>query len=138
MEEVGEVEGPDEDEEEEEEDQDSDEQESDSANVSLPTATPPTITEPSNTETSPTDLAESDPTDVSSSSSSRSDSPASLAKGTAGLNIKETASNDVKKLQQRQKRMYHSKKSTRRAGRAHGSKAKQDVRYIMAPSAGWD
>lgn len=130
MEEVGEVEGPDEDEEEEEEDQDSDEQESDSANVSLPTATPPTITEPSNTETSPTD--------VSSSSSSRSDSPASLAKGTAGLNIKETASNDVKKLQQRQKRMYHSKKSTRRAGRAHGSKAKQDVRYIMAPSAGWD
>ncbi|KAH8835887.1 RIO1 family-domain-containing protein [Flagelloscypha sp. PMI_526] len=52
--------------------------------------------------------------------------------------IRSTAKQHVQKMHERQKRKYHSKKSTQRAGRAHGSKAKQDVRYKMESSAGWD
>jgi RIO kinase 2 len=51
-------------------------------------------------------------------------------------NIKSIVSSDLTKKRAQQQRKYHSKRSTRHAGRAHGSKAKQDKRVKLADHAG--
>ncbi|KAJ8084081.1 Serine/threonine-protein kinase rio2 [Marasmius tenuissimus] len=51
-------------------------------------------------------------------------------------NIKDVVSNSLEKSRAQQQRKYHSKRSTRRAGRPQGSKAKQDNRVKL--DAGWD
>lgn len=57
----------------------------------------------------------------------------------ANNNVKDIVSSDLTKTRARQKRKYHSKKSTRRTGRAQGSKAKQDSRIAVNGRGGfWD
>ena len=51
-------------------------------------------------------------------------------------NIKSIVSSDLTKKRAQQQRKYHSKRSTRHAGRAQGSKAKQDKRVKLAEHAG--
>ena len=50
--------------------------------------------------------------------------------------IKSIVSSDLTKKRAQQQRKYHSKRSTRQAGRAQGSKAKQDKRVKLADHAG--
>lgn len=50
--------------------------------------------------------------------------------------IKSIVSSDLTKKRAQQQRKYHSKRSTRHAGRAQGSKAKQDKRVKLADHAG--
>lgn len=72
---------------------------------------------------------------------SRSNSPDSMNEISRRLNrieVRNTVNDETKKSQMRQKRKYHSKKSTTRAGRPQGSKAKQDVRAKIDGGSGWD
>ncbi|KAJ7706105.1 RIO1 family-domain-containing protein [Mycena rosella] len=72
---------------------------------------------------------------------SRTGSPISLEKSVASLalnGIKEIVSADLTKARSQQQRKYHSKRNTRRAGRAQGSKAKQDTRVKLDTSGVWD
>jgi len=72
---------------------------------------------------------------------SRSVSPASLEKMAAALNlhgVKHIVSSDLSKVRARQQYRYHSKRSTRRAGRPQGSKAKQDTRVKVDKTGVWD
>jgi len=64
----------------------------------------------------------------------RSVSPA----GTTTTGIRDLVSSDLTKARASQHRKYHSKRSTRRAGRPHGSKAKQDTRVKLDHSGVWD
>jgi RIO kinase 2 len=50
-------------------------------------------------------------------------------------NIKSIVSSDLTKKRAQQQRKYHSKRSTRHAGRAQGSKAKQDKRVKLVDHA---
>jgi RIO kinase 2 len=50
--------------------------------------------------------------------------------------IKSIVSSDLTKKRAQQQRKYHSKRSTRHAGRAQGSKVKQDKRVKLADHAG--
>jgi RIO kinase 2 len=50
--------------------------------------------------------------------------------------VKTKVANEIGKTRARQQKKYHSKKSTGRAGRAKGSKAKQDTRVHM-DGGGW-
>lgn len=50
--------------------------------------------------------------------------------------IKSIVSSDLTKKRAQQQRKYHSKRSTRHAGRAQGSKAKQDKKVKLADHAG--
>ncbi|KAF9069106.1 RIO1 family-domain-containing protein [Rhodocollybia butyracea] len=50
--------------------------------------------------------------------------------------IKEIVKSNLEKTRARQQRKYHSKRSTRRAGRPQGSKAKQDTRVQL--DSAWD
>jgi len=50
--------------------------------------------------------------------------------------IKSIVSSDLMKKRAQQQRKYHSKRSTRHAGRAQGSKAKQDKRVKLTDHAG--
>ena len=52
--------------------------------------------------------------------------------------IRDLVSSDLTKTRASQHRKYHSKRSTRRAGRPHGSKAKQDTRVKLDHSGVWD
>ncbi|KAF5374772.1 hypothetical protein D9758_000215 [Tetrapyrgos nigripes] len=61
----------------------------------------------------------------------RGEAPVSSSK-----NIKEIVTSNYEKTRAREKKKYHSKRSTRRAGRPHGSKAKQDTRVKL--ESGWD
>ena len=72
---------------------------------------------------------------------SRSLSPDAIDKMTARMeqmDVKDIAAAEVKRQRERQHRKYHSKPSTRRAGRPKGSKAKQDTRVKMDYGGGWD
>ncbi|KAL1670632.1 RIO1 family-domain-containing protein [Schizophyllum commune] len=72
---------------------------------------------------------------------SRSLSPDAIDKMTARMeqmDLKDIAAAEVKRQRERQHRKYHSKPSTRRAGRPKGSKAKQDTRVKMDYGGGWD
>jgi RIO kinase 2 len=51
--------------------------------------------------------------------------------------VKEVVSSDRAKSRARQERKYHSKKSSRRAGRPQGSKAKQDIRVKPDSTGFW-
>ena len=51
--------------------------------------------------------------------------------------IKAIVAADITKMRSQQQRKYHSKRSTRAAGRAHGSKAKQDTRVKLADYGGF-
>ncbi len=93
-----------------------------------------------------------DPSDISDISASRpvsrspprsrSISPDSLAKMTEALslqqNVKGIVSSNLAKTRAQKHRKYHSKRSVHKAGRAHGSKAKQDARIKLDTNAGWD
>jgi len=50
--------------------------------------------------------------------------------------IKSKVASDISKKRSQQQRKYHSKRSTRSAGRAHGSKAKQDTRVKSSDHGG--
>ncbi|KAK7463649.1 Serine/threonine-protein kinase rio2 [Stygiomarasmius scandens] len=67
---------------------------------------------------------------------SRSFSPARGDTPAASKNIKEIVSTNLEKSRARDKKKYHSKRSTRRAGRPQGSKAKQDNRIKL--DSGWE
>jgi len=54
-----------------------------------------------------------------------------------GVDIKSKVASDISKQRAQQKRKYHSKRSTRNAGRSQGSKAKQDTRVRMADHGGF-
>ncbi|KAJ7837539.1 RIO1 family-domain-containing protein [Mycena olivaceomarginata] len=72
---------------------------------------------------------------------SRAGSPISLEKSVASLaldNVKERVSAEVTKTRAQQLRKFHSKRNTRRAGRAQGSKAKQDTRVKLDKSGVWE
>ncbi|KAJ7103462.1 RIO1 family-domain-containing protein [Mycena belliarum] len=72
---------------------------------------------------------------------SRTGSPMPSEKPAALLpsnGIKEIVSADLTKARSQQQRKHHSKRSTRRAGRSQGSKAKQDTRVKMDTSGFWD
>ncbi|KAF7347774.1 Tudor domain-containing protein [Mycena venus] len=72
---------------------------------------------------------------------SRADSPISLEKSVASLtldNVKERVAAEVTKTRAQQKRKFHSKRNTRRAGRSQGSKAKQDTRVKVDNSGVWE
>lgn len=58
-------------------------------------------------------------------------------KGTRN-DLKSIVSADIHKKRAQQQRKYHSKRSTRNAGRPQGSKAKQDKRVKLSEHAGWD
>ncbi|KAJ4489323.1 atypical/RIO/RIO2 protein kinase [Lentinula edodes] len=64
---------------------------------------------------------------------SRSNSPAA---DHSARNVKDIVKSNLDKSRARQQRKYHSKRSTRRAGRAQGSKAKQDTRVKLDST--WD
>jgi len=49
--------------------------------------------------------------------------------------VKDIVSSDILKKQAQQQRKYHSKRSVRNAGRAKGSKAKQDTRIKVDKNA---
>lgn len=51
--------------------------------------------------------------------------------------IKDIVASDITKKRAQQQRKYHSKRSTRHAGRAHGSKAKQDTRVKLSDHGGF-
>ncbi|KAF8633666.1 hypothetical protein AX15_001315 [Amanita polypyramis BW_CC] len=72
---------------------------------------------------------------------SRSVSPSTLGKMMNALDlneIKNKVASDLSKSMTKQQRKYHSKRAVRKAGRAHGSKAKQDIR-VKADSYGvWE
>ncbi|KAF9569639.1 RIO1-domain-containing protein [Agrocybe pediades] len=53
------------------------------------------------------------------------------------VDIKSKVAADITKQRAQQKRKYHSKRSTRNAGRSQGSKAKQDTRVRMADHGGF-
>ncbi|KAK7058906.1 Serine/threonine-protein kinase rio2 [Paramarasmius palmivorus] len=67
---------------------------------------------------------------------SRSNSPIAREVPRKSKNIKDAVSSTLEKERSRQQRKYHSKRSTRRAGRPGGSKAKQDNRVKL--DRGWD
>ena len=71
---------------------------------------------------------------------SRSVSPESCLGTTSRqkTDIRDLVSSDLMKARASQHRKYHSKRSTRRAGRPHGSKAKQDTRVKLDHSGVWD
>lgn len=50
--------------------------------------------------------------------------------------VKAIVAADITKIRAQQQRKYHSKRSTRNAGRAHGSKAKQDTRVKLSDHGG--
>lgn len=64
---------------------------------------------------------------------SRSISPAA---DHSARNVKDIVKSNLDKSRARQQRKYHSKRSTRQAGRAQGSKAKQDTRVKLDST--WD
>ncbi len=51
--------------------------------------------------------------------------------------IKAIVAADITKMRSQQQRKYHSKRSTRTAGRAHGSKSKQDTRVKLSDYGGF-
>lgn len=51
--------------------------------------------------------------------------------------VKAIVSSDITKMRAQQQRKYHSKRSTRNAGRAQGSKAKQDNRVRLSEHGGF-
>lgn len=51
--------------------------------------------------------------------------------------IKNKVASDITKKRAQQQRKYHSKRSTRSAGRAHGSKAKQDKTVRLSEHGGF-
>lgn len=52
--------------------------------------------------------------------------------------IKDKVTSDLSKARSHQQRKYHSKRSTRQAGRPQGSKAKQDKKIKVDRSGIWD
>ncbi|KZV71290.1 hypothetical protein PENSPDRAFT_563525, partial [Peniophora sp. CONT] len=52
--------------------------------------------------------------------------------------VKQRAVSDASRTYARQQRKYHTKRSAQQAGRAKGSKAKQDTRVKLDRSSGWD
>ncbi|KAF8216153.1 RIO1 family-domain-containing protein [Mycena galopus ATCC 62051] len=71
---------------------------------------------------------------------SRAGSP-SVEKSVASLtldSVKERVAAEVTKTRAQQKRKFHSKRNTRRAGRSQGSKAKQDSRVKLDNSGVWE
>lgn len=60
----------------------------------------------------------------------------SLESKSRKLDVKRIVSEDVTRAQARNQRKYHSKRAATRAGRGHGSKAKQDNR--VKQDAFWD
>lgn len=72
---------------------------------------------------------------------SRSPSPDTLAKMTTAMSLhgsgmREKVATDLAK-RARQQRKYHTKRGAQRAGRPHGSKAKQDQRVKMDKDGFW-
>ncbi|TFK77036.1 RIO1-domain-containing protein [Pluteus cervinus] len=59
-----------------------------------------------------------------------------LTNALASHNIKDKVTSELAKNRSQQQRKHHSRKSTKRAGRPKGSKAKQDTRVKLEP--GWD
>jgi RIO kinase 2 len=92
------------------------------ASVSL-ADTPDTVGNPSNNAPEASDLAKSDEEPESSDVSEEDE-------------MKTRVVNEITKTRARQQKKYHSKKSTGRAGRTKGSKAKQDTR-VKLDSGGW-
>ena len=71
---------------------------------------------------------------------SRSVSPSTLEKMLTALDlndVKNKVASEMSKSIAKERRKYHSKRSTRKAGRPQGSKAKQDVRVKADCHAGW-
>lgn len=82
----------------------------------------------------PRDLSRSPPRSRSGSP------PPSLREETAHERgtLKEIVSSDISRTRNLQQRKYHSKRSTRQAGRSRGSKAKQDTRVKLDTGGVWD
>lgn len=73
-----------------------------------------------------------------SSPQSRSPSSPTTKMSRLDLNgVKRIVSSDLTKHRTSQQRKYHSKRGTHRAGRPHGSKAKQDTRVKLDHSGVW-
>lgn len=72
---------------------------------------------------------------------SYSPSPDGISKSVEALrlsDIKVKVTSDISKARSHQQRKYHSKRSTHRAGRPQGSKAKQDKRIKVDRGGIWD
>ncbi|ESK87881.1 atypical rio rio2 protein kinase [Moniliophthora roreri MCA 2997] len=92
-------------------------------------------------EGSPAETADEPPSSNCSNLSrspprSRSHSPITREAPRKSKNLKEVVLTSLEKDRARQQKKYHSKRSTRRAGRPGGSKAKQDNRVKL--DHGWD
>jgi RIO kinase 2 len=73
------------------------------------------------------------------SSSSRTPFPSPGMSAAPHFNdIKDIVSSDLTKERARQQRKHHSKRGARHAGRAKGSKAKQDTRVKLDRGGMWD
>ena len=106
-----------------------DEEDADNASMEMPegTSTQPPERSASRASSRFSQLSRSPPR-------SRSPSPDTLAKMMAAMDlhgetVRERVATDLAK-RARQQRKYHAKRATQKAGRPHGSKAKQDRRAI--------
>ena len=100
----------------------------------------PAPPEPVSSPTASNIPRESPPLSHSSSALSLAEDARDLTledRGHADL-VKERVLSDASRAYARQQRKYHTKRSAQRAGRAKGSKAKQDPRVKLDRSSGWD
>ena len=107
----------------------------------------PLITRTGNTENAETDIAEeSPPSDDAGSTSSLVGRVNELGLDTGSPSpplgdkqkIRQVVAAQVSKSRARDQTKYHSRKNAARAGRAKGSKAKQDVRHKIDAGGIWD